>query len=175
MVASLSKSNVVDLRSIDEGAGIPSKDTNAVSYRAAKWIFDIVREQKLEIDVKQSNEEEKIFDTEVRAIVERVLDLGDGDIVEGLISAVQSGVMDSPWSPNQSIKGNVLGVRDARGAVRYLQFGNLPIPEEIKNFHRQKIAEREKLEGKKVDYYTAVKDLWSFAKGKLVGIPPYDK
>jgi methylaspartate mutase epsilon subunit len=119
--------------------------------------------------------EAKVTETEVRAILDRVLDLGDGDIVEGTIQAVESGVLDSPWSPNVNVKDEVLGVRDARGACRYLEFGNLPIPEEIKDFHRQKIAERERIEGKKVDYYTAVRDLWSLSKGKMVGLPPYDQ
>jgi methylaspartate mutase epsilon subunit len=175
MIASLSNSNAVDLRSIDEGAGIPSKDTNAVSYRAAKWIFDVVREQKTEIDVKDVDEEEKVTEIEVRAILDKIFDLGDGDIVDGTIKAVESGVLDSPWSPNITVKDQVLGVRDARGACRYLEFGNLPIPDEIKEFHRGKVAEREKLEGKKADYQTAVKDLWSLSKGKIVGIPPYDQ
>jgi len=90
MVGALSKSNAVDLRSIDEGAGIPSKDTNTVSYRAAKWIFDIVREQKIEIDIKGIDVEERVTETEVRAILDRIFDLGDGDIVEGTVRAVES-------------------------------------------------------------------------------------
>jgi methylaspartate mutase epsilon subunit len=175
MVAALSKSNAVDLRSIDEGAGIPGKDTNAVSYRAAKWIFDVVREQRIEIDVKDIDKEERVTEAEIRAILDRILDFGDGDIVEGTVRAVESGVLDSPWSPNVTVKDQVLGVRDARGACRYLEFGNLPIPDEIKEFHREKISERERLEGRKADYQTAVKDLWSFSKGKIVGLPPYDQ
>ncbi len=175
MVGALSKSNAVDLRSIDEGAGVPTTETHEVSYRAAKWMFDVVREQKLEIEIKDVDIEEKVTETEVRAILDRVLDLGDGDIADGTIKAVESGVLDSPWCPNVTVKDEVLGVRDARGACRYLEFGNLPIPEDIKDFHREKIAEREKLEGKKVDYYTAVSDLWSLSKGKIVGIPPYDQ
>jgi len=175
MVGALSKSNAVDLRSIDEGAGVPTKDTNAVSYRAAKWIFDVVREQQIEIDVKGIDTEEKVTETEVRAILDRILDLGDGDIVDGTVKAVESGVLDSPWSPNLNVKDQVMGVRDARGACRYLEFGNLPIPDEIKEFHRGKVAEREKLEGRKADYHSAVKDLWGLSKGKIVGIPPYDR
>lgn len=175
MVGALSRSNAVDLRSIDEGAGVPTKDTNTVSYRAAKWIFDVVREQRVEIDIKDMAAEERVTEIEVRAILDRVLELGDGDIVAGAIRAVESGVLDSPWSPNITVRDKVLGVRDARGACRYLEFGNLPIPEEIKDFHRQKIAEREKLEGKKADYYTAVRDLWSFSKGKIVGLSPFDR
>jgi len=174
-VGALAKANAVDLRSIDEGAGVPTEETHRVSYRAAKWVFDVIREQRLEIEVKDVDTEEKVTEIEVRAILDRILDLGDGDIVDGTIKAVESGVLDSPWSPNINVKDKVLGVRDARGACRYLEFGNLPIPEEIKEFHRQKIAEREKLEGKKADYHTAVRDLWSLSKGKIVGIPPYDQ
>jgi methylaspartate mutase epsilon subunit len=146
-----------------------------MSYRAAKWIFDVIREQKIEIDVKGVAEEEKVTEIEVRAILDKIFDLGDGDIVEGTARAVESGVLDSPWSPNVNVKDQVLGVRDAHGACRYKEFGNLPIPEEIKDFHRAKIAEREKIQGKPVDYYSAVQDLWGLSKGKMVGLPPYNK
>jgi methylaspartate mutase epsilon subunit len=175
MVGALSRSNAVDLRSIDEGSGVPTKDTNTVSYRAAKWIFDVVREQRIEIDVKDVAAEEKITEIEVRSMLDRILELGDGDILDGTVKAVESGVLDSPWSPNLTVKDKVLGVRDIRGACRYLEFGNLPLPDEIKDFHRQKIAERERLEGKKADYHTAVRDLLSFSQGKIVGLPPYDQ
>jgi len=175
IVGALTKCNAVDLRSIDEAAGVPTKDTNTVSYGSARWIFDVIREQDIEIYVKGVDEEEKVTETEVRAIMDRILDLGDGDVIDGTIKAVEAGVLDSPWSPNMTVKDKVLGVRDAHGACRYLEFGNLPFPGEIKEFHRRKIAEREKLEGKKADYHTAVRDLWSFSKGKIVGLPPYDK
>jgi len=175
MVGALAKTNAVDLRSIDEAAGVPTTGTHKVSYRAARWIFDVVREQRIELQIKDIEVEEKITEAEVRSILYRVLDLGDGDIVEGTIKAVESGVLDSPWSPNINVKDNVLGVRDARGACRYLEFGNLPIPKYVKEFHRRKIAEREALEGKKADYHTAVRDLWGLSKGKIVGLPPFDK
>jgi methylaspartate mutase epsilon subunit len=175
MVGSLAKCNAVDLRSIDEGAGIPTTETHSVSYRAAKWMFDVIREQNIEIDLKGVDLEEKMAEREVRAIMDKLLDLGDGDIAEGTAQAVESGVLDSPWSPNSAVKDDVLGFRDVNGACRYLDFGNLPIPEDIKDFHRAKKAEREAKEGKKVDFYTAVSDLWSLSKGKIVGLPPYDK
>ena len=175
MVGSLAKANAVDLRTVDEGAGVATKEAHSMSYRAAKWIFDVIREQRIELEVKDVAMEEKVTETEVRAILDRILDLGDGDIVEGTARAVESGVLDSPWSPNITVKDQVLGVRDARGACRYLEFGNLPIPEDIKDFHRARIAERERLQGRKVDYYDAVRDLWGLSKGKMVGLPPYDK
>jgi methylaspartate mutase epsilon subunit len=175
MVAALARSNAVDLRSIDEAAGIPSKEANAMSYRSAKWMFDVVREQKIEIDIKGVKEEEYITEREVRAIMDKVIDMGDGDVVEGACRAIEAGVMDSPWSPNLTIKDKVLAVRDAYGACRYIEFGSLPFDNDIKDFHRQKVAEREKKEGRKADFHTTVKDLWTLSKGKIVGLPPYDK
>ena len=65
----------------------------------------------------------------------------------------------------------MLGIRDKDGACRYLDFGNLPIPEDIKDFHRQKVAEREKAEGRKMDYYASIEDFWAISKGRLKGLP----
>ena len=175
MVGSLSRCSAVDLRSIDEGAGIPTEEAHKMSWRAAKWIFDVVREQKIEISVKDVEAEEKITEAEVRAIMDKILELGDGDICVGFIRAMEAGVVDMPWNSQTSFEDAAIGVRDVKGAWRYLDFGNLPIPKEIKEFHRQKVAEREKKESKKVDYYTAVHDFLAFSKGKIVGLPPYDK
>jgi methylaspartate mutase epsilon subunit len=175
LVASLSKSESVSIRTVDEGAGVATQEAHQISYRAAKWIFDVVREQRVEFDMKEIETEEKLAETEVRALLDKLFDLGDGDIVVGAVKGVHAGFLDSPFSANIHIKDEVLGVRDARGACRYLEFGNLPLPKEIKDFHRSKVAEREKQEGKKLDYHTAVKDLWSFSKGKIVGLAPYNK
>ncbi len=174
MVGSLSGCAAVDLRTVDEAAGIPTKEAHQMSWRAAKWIFDVISEQKIEFDVKDIKTEEWVTELEVRAIMDKILEIGDGDIYVGFIRAIEAGIVDMPWNSKISFEDNALAIRDARGAWRYLDFGNIPVPAEIKEFHRQKIAERENIEGKKADYYTAVRDFWSFSKGKIVGLPPYD-
>jgi methylaspartate mutase epsilon subunit len=63
----------------------------------------------------------------------------------------------------------VLGIKDSQGACRYLDFGNLPFSKEIKEFHQNKIAEREKAEGRKMDYDVVVEDFWAFSKGRIIG------
>jgi len=125
--------------------------------------------------MKEVNAEEDLTEREVRAILDRVFDLGDGDVLVGAVKAVDAGVLDSPWSSNLNVRDQVLGVRDARGACRYLEFGSLPFPDDIKEFHRAKVAARAGAEGQPVDYHAAVRDLWVFSKGKIVGLPPYDK
>jgi len=154
---------------------VATQETHEMSYRAANWIFNVVREQRIELDMKEVAAEEALTEREVRAILDRVFEMGDGDVLVGAVKAVDAGVLDSPWSSNLNVKDRVLGVRDNRGACRYLEFGNLPLPADIKDFHREKVAGREKAEGRKVDYHAAVRDLWVFSKGKIVGLPPYDK
>jgi len=175
MVGALCGCSAVDLRSVDEAAGIPTTEAHQMSWRAAKWIFDVVSEQKIEVSSKDIDAEEKITEAEVRAIMDKTLELGDGDIYVGFIRAMEAGVIDMPWNSHISFEDKALGVRDARGAWRYLDFGDMPIPKELKDFHREKVAEREKIEGKKADYYTAVQDFWALSKGKIVGLPPYNK
>ncbi len=52
---------------------------------------------------------------------------------------------------------------------RYAAFGNLPIPEEAKEFHRRKLAERARREERQMDYTVAIEDFWAFSKGQLTG------
>ena len=171
VVAALAQVETVFVRTIDEAAGVPTAEAHALSYRAANWILEIVRSQKIEIDMKEIETEEKLTEMEVRAILDKVLEMGNGDIVLGCIKGVEAGILDSPFCPNVNVQDKVLGVRDVKGACRYVEFGNLPLPKEVKEFHREKIREREKAEGRKMDYMVAVEDLWAFSKGKMLGQP----
>lgn len=173
MVASLAKAEAAYLRTIDESLGIPSEEAHAVSYRAANWIFNVMRTQKFEFDSAQVALEEDMAEREVRAIVDKVLEMGDGDAALGSVRAVEAGVMDSPFAANIHVKDQVMGVRDLKGACRFLEFGNLPLPADVKEFHREKVAQRQAAEGVTMDYNVYMKDFWAFSKGALKGMPPY--
>jgi methylaspartate mutase epsilon subunit len=168
MVGAMAQAEGVYVRTIDEGAGIPTKEAHAVSYRAAKFIFDVIRQQKLTFPLDEILKEERIAEMEARALIEKVLEVGDGDAVVGLQRAFDSGLMDTPLSSNIHVQGKALGVRDLRGACRYLDFGNLPLPEEAKEYNRERIEEREKARGRKLDYHMVVEEFRSFSRGRLV-------
>lgn len=171
MVGALAQVEAVFLRTIDEGAGVPTPEVHALSYRSANWIFEVLRAQKIQVEIKEIDTEERIAEMEVRAIVDKLLEMGDGDIVIGSIRGVEAGIIDSPFCPNINVQDKVLGVKDSRGACRYVEFGNLPIPKEAKEFHHERIAERERVEKRKMDYMVMIEDFWAFSKGKLIGIP----
>lgn len=171
ITAAMGGCNAVSVKTVDEAAGVPSQDSHRQSYLAAKWILGVLEDQELRIENDLIDQEEEITTIEVNAILDKVLELGDGDIVVGTVKAVEAGVLDSPMSINLHAQDKVLGIRDKNGACRYLDFGNLPIPEEIKDFHRQKVAEREKAEGRKLDYYASIEDFWGISQGRLKGLP----
>jgi methylaspartate mutase epsilon subunit len=171
VVAALGEAEAAEIRTIDEAAGIPTKEAHAMTHRAAKWVFDVVRQQKIRLDEKEIDVEERMSDLETRAILDRVFELGEDDALVGWEMAVRTGVVDSAFCPNINVKDKVLGVRDLEGALRYVDFGNIPIPEEVKEFHREKVAKREKAEGRKMDYRAAVEDFFAPSNGKLIGTP----
>jgi methylaspartate mutase epsilon subunit len=168
MVAAMAEAEGVYLRTIDEGAGIPVKEAHAVSYRSANWIFNVVRQQKVNFQFEEIRIEERIAEMEIRALLDKVLEVGEGDVAVGLQKAFDLGFMDTPFSSNIHTHGKVLGVRDIRGACRYLDFGNLPLPKEAKQYNQEKIAERERIQGKKLDYRTIVEEFWAFSKARLM-------
>lgn len=171
MVAALGKVEACFIRTIDEALGVPTEETHALTYESVNWFFDVVRGQNITIDLPEIDEEAHITELEIRAILDRLYEIGDGDILRGCIEGVHSGVIDSSFSPNIQVKDQVIGVKDARGAIRYKDFGNLPFPEEVKAFHRAKVAERERLDGTPADYEMTIRDFWAFSKGHLIGRP----
>jgi methylaspartate mutase epsilon subunit len=171
MVAALGKAEAVSVRTIDEALGVPTEESHVLTYDSVNWFLNIIRGQDIELEMKQIDEEAWVTEQEIRQILERLLEIGDGDIIQGAIKGVHQGVIDSSFSPNVQVKDQVIGVKDIRGAIRYKEFGNLPFSNEIKDFHRAKVAEREKTDGSKADYEMTVRDFWAFSKGRLIGGP----
>lgn len=171
LVAALGKAEAVFIRTIDEALGVPTEETHALTYDSANWFLNVIRGQNIELELKEIDEEAWITELEIRSILDKLFEIGDGDIIQGCIKGVHAGIIDSSFSPNVQVKDQVIGVKDVRGAIRYAEFGNLPFSSEIKNFHRAKVAEREKADGTKADYEMTVRDFWSFAKGQLIGKP----
>jgi methylaspartate mutase epsilon subunit len=171
VVAALGKATAVSVRTIDEALGIPTEESHAQSYESTNWLLNVIRGQNIDLHIKGIEEEEAIAEAEIRALLDKILEVGDGDIIVGCLKCVEEGFLDSSFSPNRQVRDLVMGIKDVHGAIRWKEFGNLPFSEEIKKFHRAKVAEREKAEGRPMDYDALVQDFWAFSKGQLVGKP----
>lgn len=168
LMAKLIGAQVNDIRTVAEAKAIPTKEDIANTFRTAKVIQNLLKTQKITVDEKELELELEMQEKEVECILKKVLEMGDGDVLFGASKAVEEGILDHPFAANRAAKGKVMGVRDSEGAIRYLSTGNLPFTEEIIEFHREKIAQRErKLKGK-IDYETVLNDLLSVSKGYLV-------
>ncbi len=158
VIAALSGATQVITKSTHEAEGIPTKETNAEGVRATQMAIRLVRGNRFP-ESKALIEEKKIIIEEAQSILDKALEMGEGDPVQAALRSLQSGVLDIPWAPNQCVAGKVIPVRDASGAVRYLDHANLPFAPEILEYNRQKLRERERRDGKKVDYQAAIFDI----------------
>jgi len=160
---------LIGSRTIDEAFHIPTKEGTVKSFRCARILVDMLRPQSIDILNRQAIETESYFiEKEVIAILDKVLDLGDGDVIRGCNRAISAGILDQPYATTQHVKGKVMGVKDYEGAARFFDFGDLPFDKEIIEFHKEKIARRESELGKKVGYETIISDLTAIGNGGLL-------
>ncbi|MGC8810646.1 MAG: methylaspartate mutase subunit E [bacterium] len=162
-IAVLGGATQVITKTTHEAEGIPTKEANAEGVLATRMAISLLRQYRLPAD-QIFLQEKEIIKKEARAIINKTLELGDGDVAQGTIRAIQAGVLDIPWAPNIHVAGKVIPVRDAAGAIRYLEKGHLPFDQEILAYHREKIRERERKGGHIVDYETAVMDITEISK-----------
>ncbi|HZW83519.1 MAG TPA: methylaspartate mutase subunit E [Candidatus Deferrimicrobium sp.] len=168
--AALAKATKVIVKTPHEAVGIPTKEANAAGIKATKQVLNMLRDQSLPETAELLLEKEMIK-AETRAIIDKMLELGDGDIAVGTVRGFQAGVIDVPFAPSRHNAGKILPARDTKGAVRFLDHGNLPFNKEILEFHNQKIGERGLEEGRVPSFQMVIDDIYAIGKGMLVGRP----
>jgi methylaspartate mutase epsilon subunit len=87
------------------------------------------------------------------------------------VAAFMAGVIDVPFAPSRCNLGKAMPARDSQGAVRFLDVGNIPLSEDLKALHREKMAERGRREGRPANFQMLVDDVYAISKGFLVGRP----
>ena len=167
--AALSKATKVIVKTPHEAAGIPTMEANAQGLRCTKQVINMLRDQVC--TAANLEEEKEIIRQETRCIVDKCFELGQGDIAMGAVRAVQAGVLDIPFAPSRFNAGKMLPARDNEGAIRILEVGNLPFTKELIDFHREKIEQRGKAEGRKPAFQMVIDDVYAISKGRLVGRP----
>jgi len=156
------------VKSVQEGKGIPTKEANAASLRSVRAVVRTFKVQGLVLDRTLLAEEERIIEMEARALLDRTLELGDGDPARGTVRAFEAGILDSLLAPYRGLKGEIMIVRDGHGAMRYLDHGRLPLPVEAIAYNRERLALRAAREGRAPDYEMLVADINAISDGGLL-------
>ncbi|MDR2483865.1 MAG: methylaspartate mutase subunit E [Treponema sp.] len=168
-VAALAHATKVIVKTPHEAMGIPTMEANAQGLRCTKQIITMLGDQG--VDTNSLMDEKVIISAETRCIVDKVFELGNGDIAKGAVRAFQAGVLDVPFAPSRFNAGKVLPARDNHGAIRFFDPGSLPLTGELLDFHKQKIAVRAKHEKREPSFQMVIDDVYAISKGRLVGRP----
>lgn len=145
----------VTTKSTHEAFGIPTPTINAEGLRMTRMAIYLARDIRLD-GLPQFEREKDLIRREVRPVVDKVLEMGDGDVAVGTVRAFEAGVLDIPWSPNRYVKSRVLPARDADGCLRIFDPGGLPLPKDVLAFHEERLRERAARERRPDDQDLAV-------------------
>lgn len=168
--AALAKASKVIVKTPHEAVGVPTKEANAAGLRATKQVISMLRDQDF-TEIPAVIRECNIIEAEMKCILDKVEELGHGDIALGCIAAFEAGVLDIPFAPSRFNAGKVMPARDNDGAIRILELGNIPFSQELRDFHREKLEERAKFENRPVSFQMVIDDVYAIGKGFLVGRP----
>lgn len=124
----------VTTKTLHEAFGIPTVEANVEGLRITRMAIYLARQVRLK-GLPEYEREKNLLQREVRAIVDKVLEMGDGDAATGAVRAFEAGVLDIPWSPNKHVKGRVMPARDGQGYLRILNPAGMPLPREIMEVH----------------------------------------
>lgn len=169
-VAALSGVTKMITKTPSESIGVPTKEVNATGIKASKFVVSLLKEQKLSISDELEAEEKQIV-KEVKSLMDNVLKVGNGDLIQGTIKAFEQGLLDIPFAPSRFNANKVLPARDLDGSIRILDFGNLGFSEDIKKFHIDKLQQRALEENREMSFQMTVDDIYAVSNGSLVGKP----
>lgn len=162
-VAAVGGAVSVTTKSTHEALGIPTPQANAEGLRMTRMAIYLARNLRLD-GLPDYEREKALIRREVRGIVDRVLEIGDGDVAIGTVRAFEAGVLDVPWSPNRQVASRVLPARDADGYLRILDAGAVPIDADVLEEHRARLARRAGREKLEMGYDLAVSSVYELSE-----------
>ncbi len=170
VAASFAGATKVIVKTPHEALGIPTKEANAQGIKATKQIINLTKYQSIPV-FSELDQEIEMIKRETRCIIDKVFEVGMGDLAKGVVKAFEMGIMDIPFAPSKFNQGKILPARDNYGAVRYLDFGNIPADKEVKEYHKKLLEERGVYEKRDVSFDMVIDDIFAVSKGILIGRP----
>ncbi len=168
--AALAGATKVIVKTPHEAIGIPTKEANAAGIKATKMTLNLLSGQRMAMS-KELELEINIIKAETKCMVEKLFEIGGGDLAVGTVKGFESGIIDIPFGPSKYNYGKMMPARDNNGAVRYLMIGNIPFTKELIDFNKERLEERAKYENREVSFQMTVDDIFAVGKGRLIGRP----
>ncbi|MEK9672463.1 MAG: methylaspartate mutase subunit E [Rhodospirillaceae bacterium] len=153
----------VTTKSTHEAFGIPTPQANAEGLRTTRMAIYLARHIRVDT-MPEYQFELDLIKREVRPIMDKVLEMGDGDAAVGAIRACEAGVMDIPWSPNRHLKSRVMPARDADGYLRIFDPGLMPFDKDVLAVHEEQLRKRAEAEGVAYDHDLAVASVYEISE-----------
>ncbi len=153
----------VTTKSTHEAYGIPTPDVNAEGLRTTRMAIYLARHIRLD-DLPEFKAEVDLIRREAKPVIDKVLEMGDGDAAQGAVKALQAGVLDIPWSPNRFVKSRVMPARDADGYLRIYDPADMPIPKDVIAVHEERLKKRAEAEGVPYDTDLAIKSVYEISE-----------
>ena len=150
-------------KSTHEAIGIPTPEANAEGLRMTRMAIYLARNIRLH-GLEEYEREADLIRREVRPVVDRVLEMGDGDAAVGTVRAFEAGVLDVPWSPNRQVASRMLPARDVDGYLRMFDPGNMPVPGDVLQFHEERLRKRAERERRPYDHELAVTSVYEMSQ-----------
>jgi len=170
VVASFARANKIIVKTPHEAMGIPTKEANAQGLKVTRQIINMLYDQFIS-GGEFLRREIEIQKKAIVCLMDKVFELGDGDVTKGSIAAFEAGCIDVPFAPSIYNQGKILPMRDDEGCIRLFHRGNLPLSEEIIEYEKEKLDIRSRREGRDVSFQMVTDDIYAISKGKLVGRP----
>lgn len=168
--AALAGATKIIVKTPHEAIGIPTKEANAQGIKTTKMTLNLLEGQRMAMS-RDLEREIAIIKAETKCIIDKLFELGKGDLAIGTVKGVELGIMDVPFAPSKFNAGKMMPARDNDGAVRYFMTGNVPFTKDLIDFNRERLEVRAKVENRKVDFQMTIDDIFAVGKGKLIGRP----
>lgn len=162
----------VTTKSTHEAFGIPTPQVNAEGLRMTRMAIYLARQIRID-DTPEFQREKEMIGHEVRPVMDKILEMGDGDVAVGTVRACEVGVLDIPWSPSRHVKSRVLPARDIDGYLRVLQPGDMPFPRDVLDYHEERLRKRAEKEGVEFGRDLAVSSVYEISEGLEKLLPGY--
>lgn len=171
VAAAMARVEKVIVKTPHEAAGIPTPEANAAGLKATRQVLSMLEGQRFPFQDEAFAREKDLIKAEVKCLLDAVFAAGGGNLAEGVARAFAAGLIDVPFAPSLHNRGRVMPIRDHEGYIRVYLKGQLPLSDEILAYHRQRLDERARAEGRPVSFQMVTDDIYAISKGRLVGRP----